>query len=44
MDNVIKNLLDLEIINSWNLPTGLRLHINKGRLENSLRNKGEVLL
>lgn len=30
--------LDLEVINSWNLPKGLKLHINKDKLENSLRN------
>ena len=30
--------LDLEVINSWNLPKGLKLHIKKDKLENSLRN------
>ncbi len=30
--------LDLEVINSWNLPKGLKLHINKDHLDNSLRN------
>ena len=30
--------LDLEVINSWNLPKGLKLHINRDKLENSLRN------
>ena len=30
--------LDLEVINSWNLPRGLKLHIKKDKLENSLRN------
>ena len=33
--------LDLEIINSWNLPKGLKLHINKDHLENSLRNEND---
>ena len=30
--------LDLEVINSWNLPKGLKMHINKDHLQNSLRN------
>ena len=30
--------LDLEVINSWNLPKGLKLHIKRDKLENSLRN------
>ena len=36
--------LDLEVINSWNLPKGLKLHINKDKLENSLRraNDGKI--
>ena len=33
--------LDLEVINSWNLPKGLKLHINKDHLENSLRNEND---
>ena len=33
--------LDLEIINSWNLPIGLQLHIDEFGLKNSLRNKGD---
>ena len=27
--------LDLEVINSWNLPKGLKLNIKKDKLENS---------
>ena len=34
-------LLDLEILNSWNLPKGYLLHINKYGIENSLRNKND---
>jgi hypothetical protein len=36
--------LDLEVINSWNLPKGLKLHINKDKLDNSLRkvNDGKI--
>ena len=36
--------LDLEVINSWNLPKGLKLHINKDKLKNSLRkgNDGKI--
>lgn len=36
--------LDLVVIHSWNLPKGLKLHINKGKLDNSLRkeNDGKV--
>ena len=30
--------LDLEVINSWNLPKGLKIHIKKDHLRNSLRN------
>ena len=37
-ENIKYTNLDLEVINSWNLPKGLKLHINKGKLENSLRN------
>ena len=41
-ENNVQNLnytnLDLEVINSWNLPKGLKLHINKDHLQNSLRN------
>jgi len=33
--------LDLEVINSWNLPKGLKLHIKKDKLENSLRNAND---
>jgi pSer/pThr/pTyr-binding forkhead associated (FHA) protein len=33
--------LDLEVINSWNLPKGLKLHIDKDHLKNSLRNKND---
>ena len=32
-------LLDLEILNGWNLPKGFLLHINKFGIENSLRKK-----
>ena len=31
-NNIKYTHLDLEVINSWNLPKGLRLHINKDRL------------
>ena len=34
-------LLDLEILNSWNLPKGFLLHINKYGLENSIRNQND---
>ena len=41
-ENNLQNLnytkLDLEVINSWNLPKGLKIHINKDHLQNSLRN------
>ena len=37
-DNTKYQNLDLEVINSWNLPKGLKLHIKKDKLENSLRN------
>ena len=33
--------LDLEIVNSWNLPIGLQLHIDELGLKNSIRNKGD---
>ena len=33
--------LDLEVINSWNLPKGLKIHITKDHLENSLRNMND---
>ena len=33
--------LDLEVINSWNLPKGLKLHIKEDKLENSLRNAND---
>ena len=33
--------LDLEVINSWNLPKGLKLHIDKDHLKNSLRNEND---
>ena len=38
-NNFNSNSLDLEVINSWNLPKGLKLHINEDHLDNSLRNK-----
>jgi len=37
--NSEKLSLDLEILNSWNLPIGLQLHIDKYGLINSLRNE-----
>ena len=36
-----KTCLDLEVINSWNLPIGLQLHIDEYGLKNSLRNQGD---
>ena len=39
--NIKYSNLDLEVINSWNLPKGLKLHINKDHLENSLRNEND---
>jgi len=36
-----KPCLDLEVINSWNLPIGLQLHIDEYGLKNSLRNQGD---
>ena len=33
--------LDLEVLNSWNLPIGLQLHIDEFGLKNSIRNKGD---
>ena len=35
------NTLDLEILNSWNLPIGLQLHLDEFGLKNSIRNKGD---
>ena len=35
------NCLDLEILNSWNLPIGLQLHLDEFGLKNSIRNKGD---
>ena len=45
-DNNLQNnfnytCLDLEVINSWNLPKGLKIHITKDHLENSLRNMND---
>ena len=37
-ENIKYTNLDLEVISSWNLPKGLKLHIKKDKLENSLRN------
>ena len=37
-ENIKYTNLDLEVINSWNLPKGLKLHIHKDKLKNSLRN------
>ena len=37
------NTLDLEILNSWNLPIGLQLHLDEFGLKNSIRNKGDGL-
>lgn len=34
-----KYCLDLEVLNSWNLPVGLQLHIDEFGLKNSLRNQ-----
>ena len=36
-----KLCLDLEVLNSWNLPIGLQLHIDELGLKNSIRNKGD---
>ena len=33
--------LDLEVLNSWNLPIGLQLHIDEYGLKNSLRNESD---
>jgi pSer/pThr/pTyr-binding forkhead associated (FHA) protein len=38
-DEPEKLCLDLEILNSWNLPIGLQLHIDKYGLKNSIRNE-----
>ena len=49
-DNYIRNnkeqnkkykFLDLEVIHSWNLPRGLKIHIKEGILENSLRKEND---
>ena len=37
-ENIKYSNLDLEVISSWNLPKGFKLHIKKDKLENSLRN------
>ena len=37
-ENIKYTNLDLEVISSWNLPKGFKLHIKKDKLENSLRN------
>ena len=45
IDNLMDNngeekvCLDLEILNSWNLPIGLQLHIDQYGLKNSIRNE-----
>ena len=39
--NKEKLCLDLEVLNSWNLPIGLQLHIDEFGLKNSLRNEGD---
>ena len=36
-----KLCLDLEVLNSWNLPVGLQLHIDEFGLKNSLRNQAD---
>ena len=36
-----KLCLDLEVLNSWNLPIGLQLHVDEFGLKNSIRNKGD---
>ena len=36
-----KLCLDLEVLNSWNLPVGLQLHIDEFGLKNSIRNQGD---
>jgi pSer/pThr/pTyr-binding forkhead associated (FHA) protein len=43
-ENIKYTNLDLEVINSWNLPKGLKLHIYKDKLKNSLRkgNDGKI--
>ena len=40
-ENIKYTNLDLEVISSWNLPKGLKLHIKKDKLENSLRNDND---
>ena len=51
-DNLIENnkklekeklCLDLEILNSWNLPIGLQLHIDQFGLKNSIRNEKDSI-
>ena len=41
LNNIHYTNLDLEVIHSWNLPKGLKLHITKDHLENSLRNEND---
>ncbi len=41
LENIHYTNLDLEVINSWNLPKGLKLNITKYHLENSLRNEND---
>jgi hypothetical protein len=38
-DDKEKLCLDLELLNSWNLPIGLQLHIDQYGLKNSIRNE-----
>ena len=38
-----KSCLDLEILNSWNLPIGLQLHIDQYGLKNSIRNEKDSI-
>ena len=38
-----KLCLDLEILNSWNLPIGLQLHIDQYGLKNSIRNEKDSI-
>ena len=38
-----KLCLDLEILNSWNLPIGLQLHIDQFGLKNSIRNEKDSI-
>ena len=39
-----KQELDLEILSSWSLPKGLKLHINKFGLSNSIRNQKDGIV